>query len=959
MRYNYFISIIFLLNICLYSHATHWWTGAINHSWNNPGNWDPATVPGSGDDVFIVGGTPNECWVATANQNCHNLFIIAGSSLRIYDETLNVYGLMQIFGQLRMDHVDGFLITHGNIEWESGSTALITAYAGIRTNQNWEFASGSNVQMNDGYVQMFGIDDNQIISKSADSYFNNLVIANNGGVIDVSSTSTTPLTINGNLSITGGDTFTSHSIHDIILNGEFSYNNGHFIFYTGTFIFNGSPSDLYSNSGDYFHNLIINSTGNINLTSNLDVNGNLTMNTGTLVCNNKTIRVVGDWINNNRPYGFDRGTGTVIFYGNGNQNCYSDHFYNLTIDKTFSTNYIAFHPTPASSYQYCFVADQTHIEDGYILLMDDAILSLSSLTIDAASKLDASGATNATINITASWTDNNYPSPGFIEGTSLVKFTGPNYQYLTSPLLSSYDFYNVTVNKSNSYFSTALDLNIYGDITLESGGWTFYSTTPNHYYYGDIFLDGGGFFEDCNTIFTGSSDQNIEVLSSSSSDLGPITIDKTSSTDVVTVLGNLGVYTSGEVSIDDGTLRLDGSLFQCENNLTVLSGGILDMLTGSELQIGGGYDLQVNTGGTFQSRAAVMDNNLVTHYSSGYYSFIVQNTALVSAKHTTFEYMNLAGVNVQYGGLVDPAYPFDYCTFRNGQTSGTLLQLNCSQDLTITNAVFPANTWGSNYNVSRSNTLGTILFNWAQGPFAGESFDNDPSGVVEWEYEPTVLSVKIFLEGPFESSGMQTDLNTEIPLSHPYSGPPWNYSGTENVLSIPSPDIVDWVLFELRTSDSYASTATDATAIGRHTAFVENDGNVMEINGTQYIQFEAGIGASDNLFLVVYHRNHIPIMSANPLIYSGGVYNTDLSASPSAVYGSLNGCNYLASGIYGMIAGDGNADGLISLSDLLPWNNAAGNIGYYSGDMDLNTQVNNLDKNEFVVPNLGKTTQLP
>jgi len=68
---------------------------------------------------------------------------------------------------------------------------------------------------------------------------------------------------------------------------------------------------------------------------------------------------------------------------------------------------------------------------------------------------------------------------------------------------------------------------------------------------------------------------------------------------------------------------------------------------------------------------------------------------------------------------------------------------------------------------------------------------------------------------------------------------------------------------------------------------------------------------------------------------------------------------YLAPGIYGMIAGDGNANGTIGVSDLLPWNNVAGKMGYFSGDMDMNMQVDNQDKNDYVIPNLGKTNQLP
>ena len=36
-----------------------------------------------------------------------------------------------------------------------------------------------------------------------------------------------------------------------------------------------------------------------------------------------------------------------------------------------------------------------------------------------------------------------------------------------------------------------------------------------------------------------------------------------------------------------------------------------------------------------------------------------------------------------------------------------------------------------------------------------------------------------------------------IPLTQPYNGAPWNYTGTESVATIPA-GVVDWVLPELR-----------------------------------------------------------------------------------------------------------------------------------------------------------------
>ena len=46
------------------------------------------------------------------------------------------------------------------------------------------------------------------------------------------------------------------------------------------------------------------------------------------------------------------------------------------------------------------------------------------------------------------------------------------------------------------------------------------------------------------------------------------------------------------------------------------------------------------------------------------------------------------------------------------------------------------------------------------------------------------LDVKVFLEGPFNGSDMNTDLYSEgvMSLIQPYNAAPWNYEGTETAI---------------------------------------------------------------------------------------------------------------------------------------------------------------------------------
>ena len=222
------------------------------------------------------------------------------------------------------------------------------------------------------------------------------------------------------------------------------------------------------------------------------------------------------------------------------------------------------------------------------------------------------------------------------------------------------------------------------------------------------------------------------------------------------------------------------------------------------------------------------------------------------------------------------------------------------------------------------------------------------------------VNLDVFLEGPFNSTDtdMDTDLNSGglIPLAQPFNTTPWNYTGTESVTSIPNANVVDWVLIEYRDAPN-AGSATPGTMIARQAAFLLNDGSIVGLDGASDLQFS--YTPNNQLFVVTWHRNHLSIMSANPLTESGGVYSYDYTTTAGQAYGT-NAQKYLSSGIYGMIAGDADASGLIDQDDkTIYWEPLAGTNGYNSSDLNLDTEVDNKDKDDFWVPNLGLGSQVP
>ena len=218
-------------------------------------------------------------------------------------------------------------------------------------------------------------------------------------------------------------------------------------------------------------------------------------------------------------------------------------------------------------------------------------------------------------------------------------------------------------------------------------------------------------------------------------------------------------------------------------------------------------------------------------------------------------------------------------------------------------------------------------------------------------YEALSAHVKVFLQGPYSGKGMMnTTINGLIPTSQPYSGSPWNYAGSESY-SVPS-DAVDWVLVQLRTGTAAS------TAIRTRAAFLMSDGSIHDIDGSDHVNF---IGLSTgSYYIVVIHRNHLAIMSANAVNLpnnSGSAY--DFTTAQTQAYGT-NSMKDLGSGVYGMWTGDADGNGQIQNSDKNSyWQVQVGLAGYQSADFDLNGQVQNNDKNSYWSVNVGLGTQVP
>jgi hypothetical protein len=223
--------------------------------------------------------------------------------------------------------------------------------------------------------------------------------------------------------------------------------------------------------------------------------------------------------------------------------------------------------------------------------------------------------------------------------------------------------------------------------------------------------------------------------------------------------------------------------------------------------------------------------------------------------------------------------------------------------------------------------------------------------------------IKIFLQGPYNSGTMNTTLNSNGYLQlfatvQPYNTIPWNYNGNESVNSnffISNPSIVDWILVELRNKDNPCSVIT------RRAGFLKNDGTIVDIDGSSRLTFNNI--SMDDYYIAVKHRNHLAVMSANPVVLINNSLLYDFTIDSTKFYGGSLGAKELESGsqsIWGMFCSDGNSDGFINDIDLNQiWKPQNGLDKYSNGDYNLDGYINAIDKNLFWRLNNGLDTKLP
>ncbi|HMW95802.1 MAG TPA: hypothetical protein PL010_04750 [Flavobacteriales bacterium] len=271
---------------------------------------------------------------------------------------------------------------------------------------------------------------------------------------------------------------------------------------------------------------------------------------------------------------------------------------------------------------------------------------------------------------------------------------------------------------------------------------------------------------------------------------------------------------------------------------------------------------------------------------------------------------------------------------------------------------------------------GGVLVSWTVGETTmGASYVNGGWVTPGFQQAPprtTGVLPKVFLEGPFVSgSGTMTDglrSGGLIPLTSPYVNsaqfPQINGGGGETIApsvltATGNNAIVDWVYVQLRNG------ANSSQVLRTRSALVQRDGDVVDMDGVSQLTF---VAPAASYHVAVFHRNHLPVMSANPISLSSVGVPVNFTSPSLLTYGT-NAQKTIGT-VRALWAGDVNTDGIIKYTGgsndrdpiLVTVGSTAPNntvTAYSTRDVNLNGQVKytgGSNDRDPVLVNVGSTT---
>jgi hypothetical protein len=636
--------------------------------------------------------------------NVVNDLIIDVGTLSINGQHLTVGHDLDIQSRLKM-RSDGRIDVNNDVIWRQYSWALIDSGEFHLQNGCWMFEDDANAMLSGSNTVVFdgAHSSGTIIAQSSTAAFQNLCSEQIYRDTIISGESTQAILVNGSLCIADGNTLQVGS-NDLQVAAAISIPEYSEIRIGVAGILRGN--DLAINGS-----LSLNS-GSLELSGELGVGslGELTMNTGSIKANN--VRTRGDF----------------------------------------------------------------NVNGGLVESLTDLTIEAGTLALGAASSLDVGAdlfiapgaalrceadAAGISIWLGGDWGNMNSvndATQGFHPGLSALRFDGSVDQQFSSAATEEL-LYHLVIEKSAGEFLANSPFLLTGNYAQYEGVVGVSTSGLVHSFKGDLMIGDNATWLDstCVIQFIGSNEQEIDLFepqcfnaieinkANANRDVQPASelinesrVTRTSrlvlsrDTEIRNCVMNIS---SGLLDLDSHTLSFVGSdsEFRTNPGSTVIVGEDAELLFHDGMQVSVGGRLEVLGSAGHEARIA---NQRFGH-------FAMNISGEISASYAIFEDLAVSGLVIDEGAYIDTMNSFDYCTFRRGDTGGTLLTINNNpRGLVINHATFDDSPQ-SDYNVAVTEDVmfqHTIDMLNTHGDFAGAGFENDPYSAIEWD---TVMDIQM------------------------------------------------------------------------------------------------------------------------------------------------------------------------------------------------------------------------
>lgn len=327
------------ISFTVHSTDLNVWTGDTDNNWNVASNWSKGAVPNGNDWVEIPPTSHNYYPVVTSDGEAKHITVHSGTALSVGPAELHVNGNLECYGRLTSASNDAVVFVDGDLNFQSGSDTWFFWDAHIYVRGNASFLEGSNVDMDNCLLEFYSTGSSSMVVKSPTSV-NNLKSGKHFPyALVLSSQSTQPLSISGNLYIDDGCFVSQFYTGNTNLFGNLlAYGTGAVTLSQGSLVFMGTQNStiIIPNNSGYLNNLIISKTGSATVTMNSDlkVNGNLQIFSGVFNASLYKLQLGGNCICSLGTGAFSPGIATLSLIGSNVQELSSIHVYRLELNKS-------------------------------------------------------------------------------------------------------------------------------------------------------------------------------------------------------------------------------------------------------------------------------------------------------------------------------------------------------------------------------------------------------------------------------------------------------------------------------------------------------------------------------------------------------------------------------------------------------------------------------------------------